>query len=340
MTSSDPIYEKLNSIENRLDNLVGITAQDKNEPREYSRISKGRLKQFTSFISATAASLASITFIVYLLGFIIVNDYLRTFGSREFDLTKPAYLSAGITFTFVILMSVLLPIAFILIMSIRADLIKNKKSDKEWFFSLIFSPIFGLLISMIIINQLTGSRFQNLGSTGMMADFKQFGTFLELIALTIFLVGILIPTLEIMITEPLAKIPEKSLRSFLLGFPPLIISIAFLMLGSWSDDIYPYISSTYGGGEPTVIQIVASNQEAVFLLESSGIKLTNTMLSEPQMMVDENANSILILLEDGNAVRVSKAYIANIIYVSRQNISLATSPPIPLTATVSPFLQP
>jgi len=34
----------------------------------------------------------------YACGFVIVNAYLSSFGIREFDLAKPAYLSSGVVF--------------------------------------------------------------------------------------------------------------------------------------------------------------------------------------------------------------------------------------------------
>jgi len=118
----------------------------------------------------------------------------------------------------------------------------------------------------------------------------------------------------------------------------LITAVIFplILLTSWSQSIYPMINPAFGGGRPISIQIELNDENNQNLFRKMNIQIVNNV-SEPIKLMDDSNETIAVLLTNASAIRISKSYIANIIYLPYQPIqqqlttpSISVSTPVPI----------
>jgi hypothetical protein len=79
------------------------------------------------------------------------------------------------------------------------------------------------------------------------------------------------------------------------------LAVFIFIIGIWlfSEFVYPYVPSAFGGNAPTKVQIVLS--EYLSNMESFPIK-NNNGLSETVTLIDQTPTTVLIMLPDTDTV--------------------------------------
>lgn len=333
--------ERLDGLEQRIDSLLIMVAQitqDKKREDSEKPSSWASINEITKSVTTLSAMVASASFVFYGLGFIIVNSYLMSFGLREFDLLSPTYLSAGIVFVFTNIVSIAISVGFALLLRRRHELQGASQSSWEtivnWFipFSAGFLAFFFL---GLILNNITSMGERGAAS---ISDYWPYAIFLSLAAFGIEVIAEMLVTANQTGLKQILSQPDL-LKKFGTNAGWTLVFILFfslLLVSLWSQEVYPKISPAFGGGRPITVRVVLADKSKEGLFLDTGIQISSN-ISEPLQLIDENDESITALLSNGNAVKLSKSLISNIIYLSSQKV-LATPTPNS-TPTISPGLS-
>ena len=202
-----------------------------------------------SFVK-TLASLISIASLLYAFGFVIVNIHLANKGIRDFELTRPTYISAGTAF-------VIQTLFLVLVTYLVVDTITNriypavKKSRSEvaeanprkrtisWKAAGIVTLIIIIISALCLYSNLT---------------FVQ-----ELLKALIpeYIVSIVLATSLMSLLVRLFKKPSVQDRSIVWGLSSVSIIIVFFVFSFlWGRQVYPKLPPEFGGGGQVLVQLV------------------------------------------------------------------------------------
>lgn len=347
----DTLEKRIEKIETQLEVIssliVKLGNQDKSKDDDKFDIFEN-IEKVTKTITSITASLAGLSFVFYALGFVIVNSHLISFGARKFDLLNPAYFSAGIVFIVVNSAAMAFPLWFTITLYMRSKLIKkeNKQSANNSSKGIDLFTITSIVLTAAIFSLI----WANLGSTTDQsayanAGWKQMGwqigyvAFLSILSASVTtIIQNIIETQETGFSNVLSN--SELLKKFSMWTSSAIVIIIFLsstLVVMWGRYMYPQISPAFGGGQLINVQLVAKDSNSQVSLESLELKFTKGV-SESVKLVDDDENAILIVLSNGNAVRIPKELLSNIIYLKSQSslptaTSLPTQTAIPVTST-------
>lgn len=335
--------KKIEKLESQLEIvstlLIQSGKQEKSKDDDTPNIFEN-IEKITKTISSVSASLVGLSFVFYAIGFVIVNLYLMSLGTRKFDLLNPAYFSAGIMFVAVNFVSIALSVWFTYLGYLQ---LKKYSADTDKFITYSSKPNGTniLLITSIVLSGFvfvvvwlfvsSSSQFLNL-------DFQhkvsQIG---YIIQLSIFSASIsviiqyIVETREIGVSEVLST-PAlfKKFRMWTSIAILLMIYLPFNLVITWGQSLYPQISPAFGGGQPITIKLVAKDDVSEKSLKAIGIVFTNGV-SEPIKLIDDDESAILISY-NGNAVKISKELLSNIIYLPSKTPTPTISPSLTPTA--------
>jgi hypothetical protein len=103
-------------------------------------------------------------------------------------------------------------------------------------------------------------------------------------------------------------------RYLLGGFLFALFVMFILSLSSWGEVIYPMINSAYAGGKPVKVHLVIINGTDVGQFSGVGIEVENSV-TEELSLVDQGDDFMTVINKSGNAVKISKALITNVLFV-------------------------
>jgi preprotein translocase subunit Sss1 len=300
--------------------------------------------EIIKLVTALFGAVAAITSIFYVLGFIIVNLHLSSYGIRDFAFDRPNYISSGILFVFFHSISLGVPITFFSYLS--QPLFLSRRQRDLNYYVLQFCKIFVICASIATVY---------FGSINLLDTFS--GKISPLVITPIdwgfqlriwegpfrnyslFLTGIGMASLYFITqmrtrTEEISETTRK--RNYQIipyGILASLFGIIFL-LANWAVNIHPFLLPAFGGGKPAITRLIITDSEKTDMFTQIGIPV-NGLVTDPVNLVDETSKSITIILPDGNAVRIDRSLITNILYMKSADSTSQTEPTITTMSTPS-----
>jgi MFS family permease len=251
-----------------------------------------------NYIRNFAAALGLIGGVSYIAGYLISNFYIGKFGSSAFNLVQSRYFSTGSLFLILITISFLGPIISLAII----NAVTEEKSRNN-VFKRIFLLLLGFLLSFITIwysgNILAG--FNPNANFLLPAEVRQASIRLGLTVTDIALLTlILIVFLLRWVSSRLINKKVENIPAWLgLFFGGFVVFIFIIGLWLFSEFVYPFVPSSFGGNAPTKVQIILS--ESLSNMGNLPIK-HNNRISEIVILIDQTPTSVLIKLFDKDTV--------------------------------------
>jgi len=260
------------------------------------------IKTFGSILSAFVGAAS----LFYAIGFVIVNIHLSKYGIRDFELARPTYLSAGISF--VVFHTVMVSIVVSSI-SIMEHIYKSKTKNQPLF--LLMTIILGSIVSTgafpITITALTFTSNPGTPVNVIFGQiYKQYLDYLLFIGFGTF-------WLLLITMMPLTKSPSKHGNRTKL-FAGIFVMFFLLTLVFYGVSAYPKLPSALGGGSPVGVKFVINEDVNPDLLTEVNLPVAG-YVSSTVLLLDETNKSYIVLLDDGNALRLDKSLIINILYL-------------------------
>jgi len=264
-----------------------------------------------SYLRSFAGAIGLVGGISFISGYLISNFYIGKFGTAAFNLVQSRYFTTGGLFLILVLISLLGPSISFMIISSSSD---HKRRGYILKNILLVLAGFGLSAMTIIES---GHILVGLNSNTnflLTADIRR-----KLIWLGLSVTNIALFTPIAMyyaskwvwiklMKKNLEEIPVWS-SLFFSGF-----TIFIFILGIWlfSEFVYPYIPSSFGGNAPAKVQIVLSD----YLSELDGYPLENhNGLSETVTLIDQTPSSTLIVVsETDTVIEIPNSEIKSIIH--------------------------
>jgi hypothetical protein len=263
-------------------------------PREKESITEIAI----SYVRNFAGVLGLIGGISYIAGYLISNFYIGKFGSSAFNLVQSRYFSTGGLFLILVTITLLGPVVSLTIINTAA-----KDESRASTFKNILLILLGFLLSSITIWY----------SGNILAGLNPSANFLLPVALrrasiwlglTVTGIALLTPILLFYAAKwASTKLTNKKTENipawsglFLGG-----LAVFIFIIGLWlfSEFVYPYVPSSFGGNAPTKVQIVFS--EYLANIENFPVK-NNNGVSETVTLIDQTPASVLIMPSDTDRV--------------------------------------
>lgn len=340
------LEKKVEKLESQLEIVSSLLIQsgkkDKSNDNDAPDVFEN-IEKVIKTITSISTSLVGLSFVFYAIGFVIVNLYLLSLGARKFDLLNPAYFSAGITFVGINGASIVFSAWFTFLLYLQ---LKKNRSGIDKFVT-YSSKSTGINILVTVSGILSGFSFWfiwlsfSTSAESLNLDWRQkLSQVMYIILLSVFsasvslMIQYIIETREIGVDRVLADSTlSKKFRTWTTTAILIMLYIPFNLVTIWGQLYYPQINPAFGGGKPVTIELVAKDDISQKSLETIGIKFTNG-ISESIKLVDDDEKAILIVLNNGNAVKISKDLLSNIIYLPSQ------TPTPTFTPTIAPSLTP
>jgi hypothetical protein len=263
-------------------------------PKEKENITESVITYLRNF----AGVLGLIGGVSYIAGYLISNFYIGKFGSSAFNLVQSRYFTTGGLFLILVAIILLGPVISFTIIS-TAAIDKSRGSV----FKNILLILLGFLLSSITIwysgNILVGLNPNT--SYLLPVELRRASIWL---GLTVTGIALLTPILIFFASKWVsARLGNKRIENIPawsgLFFGGLAVFIFIIGIWLFSEFVYPYVPSAFGGNAPTKVQIVLS--EYLSNMESFPIK-NNNGLSETVTLIDQTPTTVLIMLPDTDTV--------------------------------------
>ncbi|GEM_PF-3877078 len=238
---------------------------------------------YHSIIETISKSIIFIGGACYVLGIIIVNTYLGTYGLVCLNLFKSIYLFAGFWCVLFLYINLIFSLGYYF------RFYQNKKFRARYLLFLLI-PIFTniLILSTIIVR---------------LADYRLYLVFIFLnivsSAVFIYFVYIAADVFHIAINELRHLLNPDTVYTFSMA---LVVFVAMMKI--FTLEIYPHIKNEYGGGELKTV-IIIPKDNSYDALEVSGIKLfpndtmsTSQHYSEPTTLLFKSDDEYYFLVND------------------------------------------
>jgi hypothetical protein len=318
---------RLARIEDQIDAILGqLSAQKKEKPTAIRWVN-----DVASLFATIFAAIAGTSFVLYALGFIIVNVRLGQFGVQEFQTANLSYLPAGLAFLFI---GVFVP-AWLIGMGLST---MGSAPDRSLHFvlravaMLLLIPCASFALTVAILIVLNGDpTLKSITGRGMFG-ISLYALATSLISFVILLIG----------TRDVQKGSNVSIANKIetgVGYLGLIGLIPVLLAGFWSIAVYPFLSPAVGGGRAIGIQLSTSDPINDQKLRAIGIAVdSESHVTEPVFLLNDANESLIIGLSDGSVARIDRKLINSIRYLG-PNVSaisiVTTTLPITNTPTVT-----
>jgi len=234
----------------------------------------------------------------FIAGYLISNFYIGKYGGSAFNLVQSRYFSTGGLFLILATISILGPVISLYIITTvtrdksRLSVLKN-----------ILLVLFGFLLSAITVwyagEILAG--FNPSGNFLLSKEVRRASIWLGLTVTGIALFSLILFFFALRwISSRVVnkKIVETPVWSSLF-FSGLAVFIFIIGLWLFSEFVYPYVPSSFGGNAPTKVKIVLSDY--LSNLENFPIKHDNS-ISENVILIDQSPSSVLIMLPGEDTV--------------------------------------
>lgn len=332
--NSDILEKRVEKLESQLEIMsslvVQLGKQDKsNDDKKVDAFEN--IEKVTKTITSITASLAGLSFVFYALGFVIVNSHLISFGARKFDLLNPTYFSAGIVFVIVNSAAIAFPLWFTITQYIRSKLIdeETKRPPTYRFNRFDFFTVLPIVLTGATFFLIWTSLASNPEQASKNLSWLQIAYVVFLSIFSASATAVIQYIIETRNTG-ISKIFSNS--DLLKGFSNwtssamvLLIFLSLTLVVMWGRYMYPQISPAFGGGQLINVEMVAKDNDSQVSLESLELKFTKGV-SESVKLVDDDEKAILIVLSNGNAVRIPKELLSNVIYLKAQSPQPTASP--------------
>jgi MFS family permease len=251
-----------------------------------------------NYLRNFAGLLGLIGGVSYIAGYLISNFYIGKFGSSAFNLVQSRYFSTGGLFLILVTIILLGPVISLTIINTA-----TKDNSRGAVFKNILLILFGFLLSAITI-WYSGNILSGLNPNANFLLSTEVRRPSIWLGLTVTVIAIFSPILIIFVSRwILAQFINKKTENipawsglFLGG---LTIFIFIISLWLFSEFVYPFVPSSFGGNAPTKVQIILS--EYLSGMEYLPLKTSNG-ISETVTLIDQTPTSVLIMLPDTNTV--------------------------------------
>lgn len=267
--------------------------------------------------------------VFYTLGYIIVNLRLGSLGIHDYSLGNPAYLPAGILFSLVNALGIVAPVFLGSMIWRDARLNVSQISTVASVLSL-----FGVGVVLAILYIIGDFRWVS-PFTGILREDSEDGQWIGY--------ALIIPSI-VLLTSVTLGTRFRNIQERGIFFYVLIIQLVVLfpiVISIWGRSIYPHIKASYGGGQTVTVQFVIADYNKADLFTQIGINFDSPNKTETLELVDDNGSTFIVLLANGQAVKIDKALVANMLYWTPRQLydsSQGAQTPSIIMPTVTPVL--
>jgi hypothetical protein len=215
--------------------------------------------------------------------FVIVNLALQTYGLRDFELTKPAYLTAGLSFVAFVALACVLPT---IVMRAIARAASPKGPALRRYAALLTvygAGLLSLVAQGVLLHYATEPH-----PRGLMALILSHETLVALGTGVAFFIA-----------SYREGIGTRNLVA------PYGVILLVAMAAIWGVKTYPTVNPAFGGGRPILVELVVVDDKAAEALSAAGV-VVNCLSVTDIRLVDEAAEHVTMLLRDGRAVRIKR----------------------------------
>lgn len=260
------------------------------------------IQDIAKAISALIFGLSALWFI---LGLLIVNLHLSSYGLYSTDFVRTEYMLVGAVCFFQFAVTVLY-ILIVLGALKRAGLLwKEKKYVKSIpVFILGFAIIF-LSPQLVFPFKATGGLFPYLSS------YKDFLIATAPILITIITMKLLAPPIFLLPLDQV-KFDLNTVKSYIQGIV-MVVPLTMAGLAFYAGYTYPFIPTSYGGGE-LMQATITPTLDGLNICKSLALPVKDSRTIGPVNIITESEHDLIILSplkssEKGNAIRLSKRLI-------------------------------
>jgi len=276
-------------------------------PQEKENITDVVLNYLRNF----AGAIGLVGGISFISGYLISNFYIGKFGTAAFNLVQARYFTTGGLFLVLITISLLGPVVSLVVIGSSAN-----DGSRSYILKNILLVLAGFGLSLVTIIE-SGHILVGLNANTnflLAADARRS---LIWLGLTVTNIAIFTPVALYYISKWVwVKLMKKKVEEipawsslFFGGF-----TIFIFILGVWlfSEFVYPYIPSSFGGNAPAKVQLVLSD----YLSEVQDYPVANQNgLSEVVTLIDQTSSATLIIVPETNiVVEIPNSEIKSIIH--------------------------
>lgn len=256
------------------------------------------MESVMSYIRNFAGLLGLIGGVSYIAGYLISNFYIGKFGSSAFNLVQSRYFSTGGLFLILVTIILLGPVASLTVINTTV-----KDKSHSYVFKNILLILLGFLLSAITI-WYSGNILSGLNPNASFLLPAEIRRPSIKLGLTVTSIALFSPILIIFVFRwAPARFVNKNGENIPAWSGVFFggIAVFIFIIGLWlfSEFVYPFVPSSFGGNAPTKVQIALS--EYLSSMENFPIKTSNG-ISETVTLIDQTPTSVLIILSDTNTV--------------------------------------
>lgn len=262
----------------------------------------GKLAEILEKLLKTLGSLAGVSSIVlgilYVMGFVITNTSLQRHGAYELSLLRAEFLAAGISFSVLTLVAILVGTMLI---DPLANFLGSKADGRPLLVLAIrgsFRPISVLIILVagVLLLILTKSIVRTF-SEGV-KWWEQFGSALSWAYVVALSGGIYVKCLEQV--DFWKKLVSSSLPE--IGQPILVgVCLLLVALVTYGAFAYQQLPRSWGGGNPIYVEFMIK-EEARAMLTTLGLEIGQNGLTERVTFLNESPKRIYVITQRGDTL--------------------------------------
>jgi hypothetical protein len=259
-------------------------------------------------IRTISSTVLSLGFVLYTIGYLIINIHLSRYAAHEIGLLEPTYLLSGVLFLVVWFIPIVVPAFVMLVLESKpyGDTDNYRiihfasKGDAQWFWFLVLGNF--LLAWIVILFLLYPTENRNGEDVFVLSlEFFLF-FFIQLITVFLLFKGVF--------NKPFRNLHDLVPQRWQLFF---FVGLSLLSIFVYIIAVFPQLSGVLGGGKPQEVCLAFSDQKAYQSMFSQvDIDLSNHWTGSLDLLFE--AENSLIILKNGSTIRITKDLIASIRY--------------------------
>jgi hypothetical protein len=262
-------------------------------------------EQLFDFGGRIIAVLSAVVSVAYAIGFVITNIHLLTkYGIYDFEIVKTRYILTGFFFL------ILIYIIFVISLGIlKVTEVASKISYKI---------LIGVLVSIFFAG-FVGTFMKSITAWVM-------GSYSELGILSTFIrIWSLLAIFAIIAVVIFVRGGGWKKQGINIPVPYSIFTSVFLLVGAYSQLVYPVLPIALGGGDPVPVQLVVEDKSVKFV--SAAIPFSDDIKTEIVYLIDQSSSSYFVLVPfsdkiHGQAVEIRKDQVVSVIHITTASVPL------------------
>ena len=279
--------------------------------------------QLLDYGSKVITMLSALVGLAYAIGFVTTNMHLLTkYGIYDFEIIKTRYILTGFFFL------ILTYVAYVAGMGVLKATDRSSKTVAKILIGIVSTVLFAMSIGSII-KGVIGWVVQSYSELATIATFIRIWSLLAISA--------------VVATVHFIRAGGWKQHGINISVPYSIFTSTLVVVGAYSQLVYPVLPIALGGGSPVPIQMIIEDDKAKLI--GAAIPFVDEATTEKIYLIDQSSSSYFVLIHssDGihrHAVEIRKDYVVSVVHLMETIIPPNTDTPIPVVnATSSPTAQ-